>query len=65
MLRRKDYVRRAEQRVRAGGEHGDLIAERRAEADLRAGGASDPVTLLNFDALDEVDVVQIVEQALA
>ena len=64
MLGRDDHVGRAEQSVRTGGVDGQGIALGGLEVDLRAGRASDPVLLLGLDALDVVDVIQIVDQAL-
>ena len=49
----KHHVRRAEQGVRAGGEHGDLRRRvlRQREPDLRATRAADPVPLHRFRVL--------------
>jgi len=66
MLRSDDHVRRAEERIGAGGIHAQLhIGISDGEVDLRALAAADPVALLGLDLLDEVDVVKTVEQLLA
>ena len=50
--------------VRPGGVDHDGVAGGGLEGDLRAGGAADPVLLLDLDPLDEVQPVQIVDEAL-
>ena len=64
VLRREDHVGRAEERVAAGGENLDDVAGGGLEVDLGAGGAAYPVALLDLDALDVVDVVQVVNEPL-
>ncbi len=64
VLRGQDHVGRAEERIGAGREDRQLVPGRGLEADLRTGGATDPVALLGLDALDIVHIVQIVDQAL-
>ena len=64
MLRGDDHVGGAEQGVGTGGVHRDLIVHVGLERHLGAGGAADPVALLDLHALDEVHVVQIVDEPL-
>ena len=64
MLRREDHVGRAEKRVAAGGEDAYHVSGGGLEVDLGAGGAAYPVALLDLDALDVVDVVQVVYEPL-
>ena len=64
MLRRKNHVGNAEQRVAAGGEHGELVAVGGGKIKLCAGGAAYPVFLLDLDPLNKVQVVQIVDKSL-
>ena len=64
VLRRDDHIGGAEQGVGAGGVHRHLIAHVGVEGDLRTGGASDPVALLDLHALDVVHVLQIVNEPL-
>ena len=49
---------------RPGGINSHLITRGRGEIDLRTGRAADPVALLHLDAVDEIEVIQIVEQPL-
>ena len=59
------HVRRAKQRIRPGGEHAQLLAQRgNLEVDLGALAAADPVALQVLDVLGPVQVVQVVQQAL-
>ena len=64
VLGRDDRVRHAEQRIDTGGVNGDIILGVGLERDLGTGGAADPVALLRLHALDVVDVVEIVDQAV-
>ena len=64
MLGRDDHVGHAEERVGARGEHGDVVGSVGLEGDLAARGAADPVLLLDLDALDEIEIVQIVDQTV-
>ena len=64
LLGREHHVADAEERVGAGGEDGHRVAGVDLEVDLDALGAADPVALLDLDAVDEVHIVQIVDQAL-
>ena len=64
MLGRDNHIGRSEQGVRTGGVNGQRITLGGLEIDLRAGRTADPVFLLHLDAIDEVHVVQIVDQAL-
>ena len=64
VLRGDDHIGGAEQGIGPGGVHGDLVAHVGVEGDLRAGGAADPVALLDLHPLDEVHVLQIVQQTL-
>ena len=64
VLRRDDHVRRAEERISAGGIDGDVVTDVGLERDLGTRGAADPVALLGLDALDVIHIVQIVDQAL-
>ena len=64
MLGRDDHIGRAEDGVRAGGEHAQRVARGGGEIDLRAVGAADPVALGRLDALDVIDRVQIVHQTV-
>ena len=64
MLGRDDRVGHAEERIHTGGIDGDVVLGVGLEGDLRTGGAADPVALLGLDALDEVHIVQIVDQAV-
>ena len=60
----EDHVGGAEEGVGAGGEDDDVVAGGGFEGDFGAGGAADPVFLLGLDAVDEVQVVQVVDEAL-
>ena len=64
MLGGNDHVSGAEQGIGSGGVYGDLAADIGLECDLRAGGAADPVALLDLYALDVIDIIQIVDKAL-
>ncbi len=64
MLGRDDHVGRAENRIRACGENAQRVARRGREIDLRAVGAADPVALGRLDALDVIDRIQIVDEAV-
>ena len=64
VLGRDDRVRHAEQRIDTGGVNGDIILGVGLERDLGTGGAADPVALLRLHALDVVDVVEIVDEAV-
>ena len=65
VLGRHHEERRAEQRVRAGGEDGVVDAHLRArEGDLGALGAADPVALHRLDVMRPVDRLEIVQQAV-
>ena len=64
VLRADDHVGRAEQRVRAGGVDRQGVARGGVEVDLGAVAAADPVALLGLDAVDVIDVVQVVDQAV-
>ena len=64
MLGRNDHIGGAEQGVGTGGVHGDIGAHVGLECDLGAGGAADPVALLDLHALNIVHVIQIVDEPL-
>ena len=64
VLGRNDRVGHAEEGINARGVNGDVIAGVGLEGDLRAGRAADPVALLGLDALNVVDLVKIVDQAV-
>ena len=64
VLGRDDRVGHAEERIHTGGIDGDIVLGVGLEGDLRTGGAADPVALLGLDALDEVHIIQIVDQAV-
>ena len=64
VLRGDDHVGSAEQGIAAGGVNGQGIARGGAEIDFRAVAAADPVLLLGGDALDVIQTVQIVDQAV-
>jgi len=64
VLRGQHHVGGPEQGVGPGGEHHDVVPGGTLEGDLRAGGAADPVALLDFHALDEVQIVQVVDEPL-
>ena len=65
VLGRQDQERRPEERVRAGGEHADLVAAGQllprsaAEHDLGAFRATDPVGLLDPDRLRPIDPAEV------
>ena len=65
VLGRQNHVGCAEQGVGTGGKDHDVLTGGGLESDLGTGGAADPVLLLQLDALDEVDLIQIVDQALS
>ena len=65
VLRGDDHVGHAEEGVGTGGVNGDFVAGVGVEGQLCAGGAADPVLLLDLDALDVIQIVQIVDQALS
>ena len=65
MLGRNDHVSGAEQSIGTGGVNGDLAADIGLEGNLSAGGAADPVALLDLYALDVIDIVKIVDKALS
>ena len=58
------HIGGAKEGVRPGGVDHDGVAGGGLEGDLRAGGAADPVLLLGLDPLDEIQPVQIVDEAL-
>ncbi len=60
----KHHIGCAEQRVAAGGVHRDGVACSGGEIHLRAIRTTDPVLLLSGDALDIVQPVQVVDQAV-
>ena len=64
VLRGDDHIGGTEQGIGPGGVHRDPVTHVGVEGDLRAGGAADPVALLDLHPLDEVHVLQIVQQAL-
>ena len=64
VLRAHDHIGRAEERIRPRGEDAHRVPRRRGEVHLGARGAAYPVALLYLDALDIINVVQIVQQAL-
>ena len=64
MLGRKDHIGCAEQRVGTGGVDNDVVACGGLKGDLGAGGAADPVFLLDLHSLDVIQIVQIVDKAL-
>ncbi len=57
------HVARAEQRVGARGEDGDVLAVDR-EVDAGALGAADPVALLQLDGLGPVQLLQVLQQTV-
>ena len=63
MLGRQHHERRAEQRVRTGGEHLDR-AGLAGEPDQRALGPADPVALHQLDGLGPVQGLEVAEQPL-
>ena len=60
VLRGNDHVAHAEERVGTGRENRYVVADIGLEGDLGAGGAAYPVLLLDLDALNVVQIVQIV-----
>ena len=64
MLGRDDGVGHAEERIDARGVNGDIVAGVGLEGDLRTGGAADPVALLGLHALNVVDLVEVVDEAV-
>ncbi len=64
MLRGDDHICHAEEGVRSGGVDGYIVLGVGLEGELRAGGAAYPVLLLDLDALDVIQIVQIVDKAL-
>ena len=64
MLRGDDHVGSSVQSVGTGGVNGDIVAHVGLEGDLRTGGAADPVLLLDLHTLDEVQIVQVVDEAV-
>ena len=64
VLRREHHVGGAKEGVGAGGIDDQVIPLGGGEGHLRAGGAANPVFLLNLHPLDEVHLVQVVNQAL-
>ncbi len=65
MLGRNHHVGCAVERIRARGEHAQLLVQALdLKIQLRALGSANPVALLRLDLLNEVHVVQTVEQLL-
>ena len=64
VLRGEHHIRGAEEGVGPGGEDHDIVPGGALEGDFRAGGAADPIALLDLHPLDEVHVVQIVDEPL-
>ncbi len=64
VLRRDDDIAHAEERVGTRRIDGDRVGRVGLERDLAARGAADPVALLDLDALDIVEIVQIVDQTV-
>ena len=64
VLRRDDHIGHAEEGIGTGGVDGHVVRRIGLEGDFAAGGAADPVLLLDLDALDIVQVIQIVDQAV-
>ena len=64
MLGAHNHIGRAEEGVGTGGENGYGIAVGGDKIKLCTGGTADPVALLGLDALDEVQLVQIINKAL-
>ncbi len=64
MLGRDDHIGHAVKGVGTGGVDGNLVAVGHREDDLDAGGAADPVLLLDLDALDIIQIVQIVNETV-
>ena len=65
MLRRNDHVCRAEEGVRTGGVDGNGISGSGAEVHLCAGRTAYPVLLRHLHAVNIVDKVKVVDQALS
>ena len=64
VFRADDHVGAAEQRVGAGGVDGQHIAGGGVKVDLGAVAAADPVFLLGRNALNVIQAVQVVDQAV-
>ena len=62
VLRGNDHVGHAEEGVAPGGVDRQLVAVGGGEVHLRALGPADPVALLDFDPVDEIHVLQIVDE---
>ena len=62
MLGREHHERGPEQRVGAGGEHADRLADVGGEVDHCAVAATDPVALHRLDRVGPVEQVEVVEQ---
>ena len=64
MLRGNDGIRHAEERIDTGRVDRDVVLGVGLEGDLGTGRSSDPVLLLGLDALNVVQAVEIVDQAV-
>ena len=64
MLRRNDHIGRTEKGIGTGGVDGDIVAHIGLKGDLRTGRATDPVLLLDLHALDEIQIVQVINETV-
>ena len=64
MLGRDDHVGDTKDGVHTGGVDGDIVAGVGLEGSIGTVGAADPVLLLHLDALDVIQLIQIVDQAI-
>ena len=65
MLRGNHHISRAEQGIRPGGVHGQLIAQGGVKIHLCTGRTADPVFLLRLDTVRIIHQIQIIDQALS
>ena len=64
MLRGNDHIGRTEKGIGTGGVDGDIVAHIGLKGDLRTGRATDPVLLLDLHALDEIQIVQVINETV-
>ena len=64
VLRGDDHIGHAEEGVAPGGVDRQLVAVGGGEVHLRALGTADPVPLLDFNPVDEVHVLQVVNETV-